>query len=205
MRYHMVAVSLPRKGHYLCLHKHKRAEQCRWTEADRETFIRIREQIQALYETGPISTGFNRSEVEMLYDNSLTSLQAVNRILPYYLGATLPNQKCADYIEAKESDIEIIGPAGTEGESSGIRLVTVSKGAQLLEIAAEVLEAAGAPDLSTLEGRSSRKLAEVVAWSEHPVTLSGKAKVLAVPAELHVKVSRAGRSEFVTEIPKIWE
>lgn len=204
MRYHMVALSLPRKGYYLCLHKHERSELCQWTEQDRETLIRVRCQIEALYTAGPVATPFSRPEVELLYDASITTDQAVSRVLPYYLEATPPNQKRVYYISAKEADVEVVGPAGTEDEKFGVRIVTVARDASRFTLSADVLEVIGNLDLATLEGRSSRLLAEVAAWSEGPAVTEGNTKNLVVPAERRTTLSRLGRDEVVTEIPEVW-
>lgn len=205
MRYHMVALSLPRKGYYLCLHKHGRKELCQWTEQDRESLSRVRSQIEALYTAGPVGTSFSRPEVELLYDASVTPDQAVSRVLPYYLEATPPNQKRVYYISAKEADVEVLGPAGTEDEKFGVRIVTVVRDANRFSPSSAVLEAVSNLDLNTLEGRSSRILAEVAAWSEGPAVTEGNTKNLVVPAEKRTTLSRRGRDEVVTEIPEVWE
>lgn len=204
MRYHMVVLSMPRKGIYLCLHKHGRPELCKWTAEDRDSFMRVRDQIQALYEAGPVGTVFSRPEVELLHVPGLTPAQAVARVLPYYAEATPPNQKRVYYIDAKESDVEIIGDAGTEGEANGVRTMIISKGSQNLNLIPPVLDAAGNPDISTVEGRASRRLAEIVGWHEGPCTTEGNAKLVVIPGDRKVRVSRTHQGEFVTEIPEVW-
>jgi len=204
MRYHMVVLSLPRPGFYLCLHKHSSPDLCTWTESDRADFFRVREKIEDLYLRGPISSGFSRPEVELMYDSSISPAQAVSRIMPYYAEATPPNQERVYYVEAKESDLEVTGPAGTEGERFGVRLVTICRGAKELKLTADAAEACGHPDLVTLEGRSLRRLAELAAWYDHPIAEVGEAKVVALPAEPKVRVERGSGGEVVAEIPRIW-
>lgn len=204
MRYHMVALSLPRKGYYLCLHKHGRRELCQWTEQDRETLTRVRKQIEALYTAGPVGTPFSRPEVELLYVEGVTPDQAVSRVLPYFLEATPPNQKRVYYLNEKESDVEVLGHAGDAPEKPGIRIITVAKNASKFSPSPAVLKLLDGADLNTLEGRSSRLLAEAAAWSESPPVTEGITKNLVVPAERRVKLSRMGRDEVVTEIPEVW-
>lgn len=204
MRYHMVALSLPRKGYYLCLHKHGRSELCQWTSLDRDALMRFRAQLEALYTAGPVATPFSRPEVELLYDQNLTPDQAVSRVLPYYMEATPTNQKRAYYISAKEADATVTGPAGTEVEKFGVRIVTVVKNASRFSPSDELRKAVGNLDLSGLEGRSSRLLAEAAAWTSGPAVTEGNTKNLVVPAERHTMLSRMGRDEVVTEIPEVW-
>lgn len=204
MRYHMVALSLPREGYYLCLHKHGRRELCQWTEQDRDTLSRVRKQIEALYTAGPVGTPFSRPEVELLYIDGITPDQAVSRVLPYFLEATPPNQKRVYYLNAKESDVEVIGPAGVDGDKPGVRIITVAKNAGKFSPSPSLLQAIDGADLDTLEGRSSRLLAEAAAWSKAAPVTEGSTKNLVVPVERRVKLSRMGRDEVVTEIPEVW-
>lgn len=200
MRYHMVALSMPRKGIYLVLHKHGKPQLCKWTASDLAATLRIRDQIASLYEAGPLSSQFSRPEVDLLYDPALTPDQAMSRVLPYFVDATPPPTREVYYFDAKLSDAEVVGPAGEED----LRFVVVARGAKTLHLHPTLLEAAGNPDLKTLDGRSSRRLAELVAWHESPC-LQGSVKVLAVPANRNVVISHDSNGEFVTEVPEVWK
>ena len=200
MRYHMVVLSMPRKGLYLILHKHEKQNLCKWSATDAEETLRVRSQIESLYRAGPLSSHFSRPEVDLLYDPALTADQAVSRVLPYFMEATPPPTRAVYYLDAKLADAEVIGTAGDED----LRFMVIAKGVGSLSIRPDILEAAGSPDLKTLEGRSSRALAELVAWHESPC-LQGSAKVLAVPADRRVVISRDADGELVREVPEVWK
>lgn len=205
MLYHMIVLSLPRKNLYLCLHKHEKADRCSWTKADRDTLFRVREQILALYQQGPVASRLSRAEVDLLHDSALTPLQAYNRVLPYYATADLANEKNTNYIDGEASDLEVIGPAGTSDDPAGVLLIPIAKGARDLQLSAGALYSAGNPDISTTEGRAERRLSEVIAWWEGPCTLAGEVKILAIPSERAVQLSRTRAGEAVAEVPEMWE
>lgn len=200
MRYHMVALSMPVNGIYLVLHKHGKPHLCKWASSDLAATLRVREQIASLYAAGPLSSQFSRPEVDLLYDPALTADQAVSRVMPYFIEATPPPTREVYYFDAKVSDAEVIGPAGEED----LLFITIAKGAKTLSLKPDVLEAVGRLNLDTIEGRSSRRLAELVAWHAEPC-LQGVAKVVAVPANRNVKISHDSKGEFVTEVPEVWE
>lgn len=212
MQFYIVALSLPREGYYMTLHKHETPQLCKWTEADKETFLRIREQIQRLYEKGPSGLQMNRDDVEVLYDEKLTPQQASQRILPYYISCTSANKKRITYPHAQQNSIEVLGPAGTEDEDHGVRLVVIGKGVQKLSLQPWVFERVstlrGTPfteeEFQTLEGRSDRTLVRVLAEADQPTTLDGTAKTVVVPRDAKVRLTRRHTGEYVAQIPEIW-
>lgn len=211
MIFHMVALSLPVDGFYLPLHKHESAHLCRWTESDRSDYARVVSQIEALYTSGPGSL-VAREDLEALYDESLSPQDASRRVLPYYITCFSSNKKRIKYPHIKRNDVEIVAPAGRLDEEFGLRLAVIGKGCPELKLTPwvyeEVTRRKGTPfteeEAKTLEGRSDRDLVEVVATALEPSTLQGFAKIVAVPAEANVRLSRTHRGEFISEIPKVW-
>lgn len=212
MIFHMVALSLPVEGYYLPLHKHESAHLCKWTAQDREDFTRIVSQIEALYEAGPGKAVVNREDLEALYDETLTPQEASRRVLPYYITCSSSNKKRIRFPHRTRNDVTIVGPAATPEEGNGLRLAVIGKGCAKLSLLPWVLDEVSRLSgtlyteeiAQTLEGRSDRNLVDVVANSRQPVTAEGFAKIVAVPAEVQVRLSRTHRGEFISEIPRVW-
>ena len=212
MLFHMVALSLPVEGYYLPLHKHESAQMCRWTLQDREAFSRVVEQIEALYTSGPTTSLSTREDIEAIYDETLTPQEAARRILPFYITCTSTNKKRIRYPHRTRNDVEVVAPAGTLDEEHGLRLAVIGKGCATLNLLPWVLEevskikgqAFTEEEAQTLEGRSDRTLVEVIARATQPVTAEGFAKIVAIPREAQVRLSRTHRGEFISEIPKVW-
>lgn len=211
MIFHMVALSLPVRGYYLPLHKHESANLCTWTQQDREDYFRALEQIEALYTAGPsaIATTEDRSA---LYDPELSPQDAIRRVLPYYITCFSSNKKRIKYPQLQRNDVTVLGPAGREDEDFGLRLAVIGKGCARLELLPwvyeEVSRVRGTPfteeEAQTLEGRSDRNLVQVVSQADQPITSEGFAKIVAIPIEAAVRLSRTHRGEFISEIPRVW-
>lgn len=212
MHFYIVALSLPRDGYFMTIHKHATPDICKWTASDRDTFLRIREQIQKLYESGPADIAINRTELEVLYVQGMLPQEAACRVLPYYIKCYSANKRRIVYPHISTNEVEILGPAGTENEEFGLRLAVIGKGVQTLHLQPWVLqkvsELRGAPfseaEAQTLEGRCDRTLVEVVARATQPVTKQGTAKIVVVPREYSVRLTRNHADEFISEIPLTW-
>jgi hypothetical protein len=212
MHFYIVAFSLPRAGYYMTIHKHETPDLCKWTADDRDTFTRIRDQVERLYTQGPAGLPMNRMELDILYVPGIEPAEAVKRILPYYLKCYSANKRRIVYPHKDVNEIEVLGPAGTEEEDFGLRLAVIGKGVHTLHfqpwVLQQVSELRGTPftaaESQTLEGRSDRTLVEVVARATQPVADEGFAKIVAIPKECSVRLSRRGYGEFISEIPKVW-
>lgn len=212
MLIYLTSISLPRLGKFVTLHKHKSERRLRWTEADRIDYLGFRDRVEQLYESGPAGLILPRPLLEAVYDESLSAQRALNRILPYHLvcdsesvsGAYMPGQSTGDF--------EVLRLAGTADEPFGIRHVVIAKGASHLHLKEGVLATAaqtrGEPfseeELATIDGRSDPALVMAVSNSAEEAAEEGTAKIVAVPAEVDVSLSRNARGEFVREIARVW-
>ncbi|MDG9928771.1 MULTISPECIES: hypothetical protein [unclassified Pseudomonas] len=212
MIFHMVALSLPVDGYYFTLHKHLTAAGCSWTEADREAYPKMLEHIESLYTTGPAAARFRRDDLEALYDPNLTPQEALRKVLPHYITCTSANKKRITFPHRDRNCVEVLGPAGRPDEPFGLRLAVIAKGCGKLDLMPWVLEEAGRQrgtpftedEIQTLEGRSDRTLVEVISKAQEPITAEGFAKIVAVPAEASVRLTRTHRGEFISEVPRVW-
>lgn len=212
MIFHMVALSLPVDGFFLPLHKHGSAELCKWTAQDRDDYIRVVEQVEAMYTAGPGEAMVSRDDLEALYNPKLSPQDAARRILPYYITCYSTNKKRIKYPHIDRNDVQILAPAGREDEEFGLRLAVIGKHCARLELLPwvfeEVSNARGTQfteeEAQTLEGRSDRFLVQAVAQADRPVTSEGTAKIVAVPAEINVRLTRTHRGEFISEVPRVW-
>lgn len=212
MKFHIVALSLPRDDVYMTIHKHEKPEHCVWKESDRVAFEHFRNIVHQLYEQGPSGLPINRIALEALYKEGLTAQEAVNRVIPYYITCMSLNQRRIEFPQTRINEVEIVGPAGTEQEEHGCRLVAIAKGAERLRLKPWVLDKVSEmretpfteEEAQTLEGRSDRTLIRVVSRSEEPCTEEGTLKIVSIPKEVSVRLSRTARGEFVSEIPRVW-
>lgn len=212
MQYFAVALSLPVSGHFVALHKHVDESLCKWTEGDRDTFFRMREQIRMLYQGGPIKIPTPRRTLDAVYDPELTPEQAVMRVQPYYIQFNSGIRKQMAYPSVNEHDVEVLRSAGRPDEPFGIRIAALVKGAQTLKLspwAAEEIIRRGGPDLSSvdmdsLDIRCNPVLVKVVSWSTKPCVTEGEAKIVPFPAEPEVSLSRNRQGEFIREVPRTW-
>lgn len=212
MIFHMVALSLPVEGFYLPLHKHGSEQICKWTAQDRDDYVRVVTQIESLYAAGPETALVGRDDLEALYDPSLSPQDAARRVLPYYITCFSSNKKRIKYPHKTRNDVVVIDHAGRQDEESGLRLAVLGKGCAKLQLQSWVFEEVSIvrgtqfteEESQTLEGRSDRTLVQVVAQATKPVTTEGTAKVVAIPAEANVRLTRTHRGEFISEIPRVW-
>jgi len=212
MELYMAAVSLPKRGRYLPLHKHHLQTQMTWTARDREDYFALLETVETLYKKGPAGLGIPRPLLEALWVEDLTVTEATNRILPYFLQCDSHRHNKVAPLHAKRDRVEVLGMAGLPPDQNGLRFAVIGKGVERLALLPWVLEAVTkdtqeeftADDLDTLEGRSNPSLVRIISLAEKPVTSQGFAKIVAVPAEAIVNLSRTHKGEFIREVPRVW-
>lgn len=202
MLLYLTALSLPKRGTYIALHRHRSEQRMRWTETDRANYLDFLSRVEQLYRDGPAGLQMPRPLLEAVYDSSLTAQQATNRILPYYLACPKGSVDRSFLLAPPKGDLEVLGLAGTTEEPHGLRFVVIAKGADRLKLKPSYLEKADL--LDSIEGRSSLDLVRLVAEADEEPAESGTAKIVAVPAEVNVQLSRNARGEFVKEVSRVW-
>lgn len=209
---YLTALSLPRRRTYIILHRHKSQFRMGWTDADRTNYLDFLRRIEQLYTSGPAGLSFPRQLLEAVYDKSLSATQATNRVLPYYLACPKELVDRSFLLTAPPSEVDDLGLAGTASEAHGLRFVVIGKGTDKLQLSEETVQRAtdlrGAPftrdELSTIQGRSDLALVRAVSESDKEVAITGSAKIVAVPAEADVVLSRNASGEFVREVARVW-
>ena len=213
MQFFVLALSLPRKGHFFTLHKHESRSALTWTPKDRDAYLNFVQGIEMLYQNdAPTNEKLNLRELHLMYVEGLDSTQAVNRVLPYFLTCNSSNRKRINTPNVTDNDVEIISLAGTADTLAGLRYCVIAKGAANLNLLPWVYEEVSArrgseftsEEAATLEGRSDPILVQVISQADRPVTSEGFAKIVTPPADANVRLTRNHRGEFISEIARSW-
>lgn len=204
MLLYLTALSLPKPGTFIALHRHKSEVRMRWTEADRVNYLDFLARVEQLYRKGPAGLNLPRPLLDAVYDSELTASMATNRILPYYLACSKGSLDRSFLISPERHDIEMIRLAGTEDEPNGLRFVVIGRNCDQLKLKPQIIAAAGSAPGDTLESRSNHALVKAVSEAQDEPACEGCAKIVAVPAEANVTLARDKRGEFVREVARIW-
>lgn len=213
MQYFIVGISLPREGYFAAIRKHTSQARLVWTEKDRESYFTFRTHLEQLYnQPSAGALNFRRSDYHALYNEQLDAQTALNRVLPFFVTGYADSHDAIQLPSWTHNSAEILAPCGRTDVAFGVRHVVIGKGVGRLEFQPWVLQAVSerrgsdftAEEAATLEGRSDPHLIDVVAFADKPVATEGVARIVALPAETNVRLSRNHRGEFVSEIPRIW-
>lgn len=200
----VVCTSMPKPGTFSCLKvlKNRPTDPGLGWDAEMTSVAEdLRQMVKILYSRGPGAAKLTAQEVDAIYEGGLDPEQAASRVLPYLIEVSKMNRPYRSFVTSTTADILSVEPAG-EGF---VRAVTLSRPNRLALQQWVVDELKIDPaTLDTMESRSRRDLAQLVAFSDTPVTTEGTARVILVPANVNAVVTRSGQGEFVREVPRVW-
>lgn len=188
VKVYMTVASLPSEGIYYVLEKFIKPEKQGWSRVARQEYCSVLEQIAS----GAVQF------------DGISPYLASTRVLPYFMEMSHPTGKLKRVIDVAHVHGVITGPAGTDPGPDAVRLCVIGKEGGKVKWTPELMAKlpGGFTDIDTLDARSSRDFLEAVASCERPAM--GEIKLVAVPLDEHVRLTRNLRGEYVTQVPKVW-
>lgn len=197
-----LAVSLPTPGFYLSVQNSFAERNREWGEAELEKFLSLRESVA---ETYALKDG-HPDKVPPLYVSGVSVDQAVARMIPLALDVSYSHKRPGNLISEKGYHLNVVGHVAGRKEKGGVLLTLISKEPGTLQPTPE-LQTLIEPilrgrDFNTLEMRSSRAIIAAASSLDRP--FEGAFRLVAVPANRTVRLTRNSQGEYITEVPEVW-
>lgn len=202
MKIHTIAVSLPQPGYYIHIARLMNPALRVWGRDQLNTFLALRESVANIY----MQKDGHPDKIAPLYIEGISADQAVSRMIPVALDVNYSHKKPGTIVNRVDHDLEVIGHIGGKRDKDGIRLTLISKEPGTLEPTPELQELIepilNGRDFHTLEARSNRDVIAAAATLDHP--FRGAFRLVAVPLDRKVRLTRNSQGEYVTEVPEVW-
>lgn len=199
---HVYSVSLPTSGYFITISPIFYSGKREWGKEELEAFLSLRERVQSVY---GLKNG-HPDKVPPLYVEGISADQAISRMMPMKLKIMHEDISPGSILGKSDHGIEILGHTAGKRSSAGIRLTLISKEKGVLEPTEELSDIIS-PILNglcfnNLDVRSNREI--IAAASRLVRPFKGLFRLVAVPVDRKVRLTRNSQGEYVSEIPEIW-
>lgn len=178
-----IIATLPDPDKVIVLLSREKESKCKWSEKVRDYYMDV---------------------VKMVREGSSDPDSATLKVLPYY-AKIRHNTGRIKTLHDRSSGVTILGPAGTPEEPFGLRITLIHKASGDIQWKNSFKTAnsgCGYGDYNSLEVRSDRDFLRKV--SEYPTPVAKDVKLVMVPGNENVRLTRNKSGEYVTQVAKVW-
>lgn len=178
-----ILVKVPGESSVFILHNSHAEETTKWNPEVRDRFLLLRDA--------------------MLRESADPNLASLG-ILPYYARVAHPTGRIKTLYHPRPGDITILRPAGTPEEPGGLRLCLIHKepGHPRWKNDFWIETDYTRKQLDSIEIRSNREFLRQVAERKEPP--ADNLKVVAVPGDADVRLTKNSQGEYISENPRTW-
>lgn len=185
---HCIISTLPNPDEVIVLLNSETPEKCAWSEKVRDEYLKVRELA-----------------MESAKDSGLDPNYLSVKILPFYARIIHPTGRIRTLFRPSRTNMKITDPAGNPGEPGGLNLVLIHKAPGETDWRDSFVTSCsgkGFGDFDSLETRSNRRFIQTVAEFEKPA--ASNLKLVAVPGDENIRLTRNKFGEYVTQVAKVW-
>lgn len=179
---HAIVATVPDSSTLMILQNSKTLENLVWSSTTSQLYQTLLEQVQ-----------------------ELDSESATIKVLPYYATIKHPTGRVSTLYRIKGREVKIRKPAGTEKEPNGLTIAAIRKSTGKAKWRKEFVKeckSLGFEDLDSLETRSNREFLKLL--STYNKLPCDHLKLVAVPAELEVRLTKNRHGEYIQEVGRVW-